>query len=904
MPGSTQAKTRAGMYAGGQKRFAVKIGPGAIDVDNYIAGSFVGETDADIGASDHKVEFVKADYNNPPEEWKNNPILIKTNFISALKAFRDTEAEIPAENLEIKEGYFPVNEESGELPIARMEKVGEDKYVLIVHTKFVQMWNHIRKNDVWFEANLGPNDRRTVSVAWGIFYRIAKHELTDFKSSSFHLPKNIGHMTYINDRLFVNKSEIDANMIGGSYRQLNDAIWLWFLGSYSFANTTRYNNETFLRRMNWIFYGKGAAKLKLNSEFPTLFIRDGLRDRTMSVACAINYNFFSRPGIKVPRTTIDESFIRAYEEREKTRVAAGITDEPIYAAGQGGTTEPVKRAIVWNVRVDALTEAVIAAIRNDPAIQPQKRKEIAGLWKDFIKEHALEEAAVRIAGVEKALAAEIEDKRDIGLIKGMASSPFLGFGMIGLLYGVLFDRWYSVILIGTAIVEGIILFAAAVWDKNAENTFATLTGYLEKAEEALESQAVSALSDSERIEKIHVDTLSEAVTAAIRNDPVVQPQKRKEIVGLWKDFIKEHALEEAAVHIEGVEKALAAKIKDNRDNGEFRIEVSFLVFCVGASGMIYFVNTGALFALILGSTAIVEGAVLLVAAARNKNDENTFTALAGYLEKAKKTPASQTSAAEQEETPAPKREPAAERHPFIQLVSEYIVRLGLEEGPGTEALSTTELENIYKTIALLREDNIEIFIPQQVRLTEDMQKAIKDIGKREGNNRVTCRQYSDLQNLAKLLRSQPVGKRIVITDITEDEGREEMAQLVKERPESFTATRLLNIALPAGYPEMDNIERTVYQAKIVTIAILARLFEKDKTPMVEMLLKYMLKGCLDLDDSELKEYLNELGKPDDGQGLSREALVKRILFLIGKTIKVAERIGEEIRLMKVFWMAA
>lgn len=74
--------------------------------------------------------------------------------------------------------------------------------------------------------------------------------------------------------------------------------------------------------------------------------------------------------------------------------------------------------------------------------------------------------------------------------------------------------------------------------------------------------------------------------------------------------------------------------------------------------------------------------------------------------------------------------------------------------------------------------------------------------------------------------------------------------------------------------------------------------------MVEMLLRYMIKGCLDVDDKGMNEYFDELGNPNDGQGLSREALVKRILFLIGKTIKVVERIGEEIRLMKAFWTAA
>ncbi|OGW93951.1 MAG: hypothetical protein A3G36_04390 [Omnitrophica bacterium RIFCSPLOWO2_12_FULL_45_13] len=776
MPGSRQPGTQDAMLALGVKLLAAKNGPGAIDFDSYRPRSFVGDellSHTDVGAyieeaNGYKTKFVKADYDNPPEAWENNPILIKeTDLIRALKGFSATEAKISAENLDIREGYFLVDEEKGELPVARIEKVGENKYVLIVHTKFVQLWNHIRKNDVWFEANLGPNDRRTISVAWGIFYRLAKHELTDLKHENL-LPKSIGHIRSINGEVILNKDEIAANTIGGNYRLLNDAIWMWFLGAYCFSNATRYNNETFLQRINWMFDDKGAAELGIDSELPQLFSDRENRTLATAFAYAINYRFFNRPGIVVPKTSVDEKFIRESEEREKARKAIGITEKPIYATGQAPA--PDKKVTIENLSVDTLTEAVTTEIRSDFATKTREKEKVVKLWNNFIEERATIGMTVNIADVKKAIAAKIKmDKidRDVGRVLGLAS---IGAGIVFVIRYP--DFWPTSVFLG---VVGFAIIVASRWAIDREKRFATLAGYLEKAENGLASQTVSTVKE-------------EQISA-----------------------VTEVASEE-------------------------------------------------------------------------------------------KTPESRASSTSEEAVPTTR--PIVEEHPFVKLISEYIVRLGLEKGPGIEALSTVELENLYKTVNLLSEVHVELFIPQQVKLTENMQTAIKDMGKKEGGSYIICRQYSDLQNLTKLLESPPAGKRIVITDIAEEKDQDEMARLVAKHPESFRVTRLLNIMLPVNYSNMDNIEKTVYQAKIVTIAILARLFEKNKTPMVEMLLRYMIKGCLDVDDKGMNEYFDELGNPNDGQGLSREALIKRILFLIGKTIKVVERIGEEIRLMKAFWTAA
>ena len=142
-PGSNDPSIKGEMYAAAQRLFAAKVGPGSksFDLDNIFGpGKFIGEAPE---VRNIRFSNVKVDYENLPEEWKKNEILKKTDLIDALRYYMENNAQIPGDRLDIIEGYFLVDEAKGELPLARIEKHGK-KYVLVVHTKFVQMWNHIR----------------------------------------------------------------------------------------------------------------------------------------------------------------------------------------------------------------------------------------------------------------------------------------------------------------------------------------------------------------------------------------------------------------------------------------------------------------------------------------------------------------------------------------------------------------------------------------------------------------------------------------------------------------------------------------------------------------------------------------------------------------------------------------
>lgn len=318
---SARADTRQGMYALGQKRVAEKVGPGAIDFD-LKPKEFV--KSGAVGYLSPAIKFVNADYANPPAAWANNPILKETDLIKALEYFRDNEAKISPSYLEIREGYFEVDEAAGELPIARIEHYRDGRMALIVHSKFVQMWGHIRKNDIWFQTDFEvyPGSRRVgkrvTSVAWGVFYRLAKHEMVD-KRKQGGTPKGGGHLYGLS---YNASSEEEANAIGGRYSVVNDAIWMWFLGSYAFANSTRYDNTMLIERLIWLFSNdETALEIGFRNEFPIFCkgkseqeIQTEVRIPTI-LAADINYHFFSRPGIEVPKTEISEALKDQYNTR-------------------------------------------------------------------------------------------------------------------------------------------------------------------------------------------------------------------------------------------------------------------------------------------------------------------------------------------------------------------------------------------------------------------------------------------------------------------------------------------------------------------------------------------------------------------------------------------------------------
>jgi len=386
---------RAEMYALGQKRFAEKRGPGAIDFDNYLSGQFKG-----IVPEVPEAVFIPSDYSNLPESWSNNAILSKTDLVDAFKYFRDEEAGI-GNKLSIEEGYFETDEPSGELPIARIERAKGGKITLVLHTKFVQMWNHIRQNDIWFEYTFPDGEKRTVSLAWAIFYRIAKHEMADLRKEDF-IPKGGGHIGKDYSGILRGPiyGEDDANAIGGRYAAVNDSLWMWFLGSYCFGNATRYNNDILADRLDWFFNpdSSEAVDLNLRSEFANLKFSQEIIDSSIDLALAVNYRFFSRPNMVVPEAEVASGLIDDYLKRtasiRKTVYATGAESAPdspvVPARKEAAKPAPefsyrTQAAFIWFDAEMRLVVKIDPRALRSTGLKGRELEEVSGNLKDSIR---------------------------------------------------------------------------------------------------------------------------------------------------------------------------------------------------------------------------------------------------------------------------------------------------------------------------------------------------------------------------------------------------------------------------------------------------------------------------------------------------------------------------------------
>ena len=262
---------------------------------------------------------------------------------------------------------------------------------------------------------------------------------------------------------------------------------------------------------------------------------------------------------------------------------------------------------------------------------------------------------------------------------------------------------------------------------------------------------------------------------------------------------------------------------------------------------------------------------------------------------------------------------ATREHPLINVVSQWIIDVGLEQGPGVERLPFDELRNSYDTVNLLHASHTKVLWPQRQSLTEEVKGAVKDIGKRQSKGHseenVICREYN-FENLIAELSTDPAATKIIVTDIPAgDDGvrdREALAKLIDENPEAFRNVRFFNMEMPSEFKGRNKKEehnaKTVFQADAMTKAILCRLYEPgNRTPFIEALLRKLLDGTI---DCTVEEFLRALTLAGDATGLDltnmegRAMFIRRITSVLIHAVKISEKIGQRIMLDKTFWIAA
>jgi hypothetical protein len=282
------------------------------------------------------------------------------------------------------------------------------------------------------------------------------------------------------------------------------------------------------------------------------------------------------------------------------------------------------------------------------------------------------------------------------------------------------------------------------------------------------------------------------------------------------------------------------------------------------------------------------------------------------LEKAHRDAAEAIQRAEREarEAEMAKDAKAEEEQDLIKIISEYILRIGeSDKGPGAIRTPTEgETHGIYNAVNLLRKESIQIIVPRQLRLTSAIRRIRRDIERREGKKVIDFEEYNTEEDLKRILEDEKQDKdvkRIIITEdrllgYTAKSSNHPVRKLAESSPGLFRDVRLLNTVLPGNYQSLSRKDQTMHQARIIMIAILARLFEKDEKGFAEMALRAVLKdhlGSIDLD-----KFLDRLGKSEEI--IPTDEIRDRIIYFLDTPVSLIQELEKELRFLEKFWISA
>ena len=322
MPGSEVLEVRQKALTIAQKRFLDERGPGSsfdelgMYGDDYQEKFHGGRKQDEVNIRKEYDAKFDADI---PAEWEGKTLLQQTNLIDAFNYYMVHEAQIPEGKVTIEIGYFPVL--PGELPIDVIKQGDDGKYKVIIHKDFARKWEMIDDvGDVRVNMNLQKSDEtepvmRTVSAKWGLFHWVATHIMADIDTHSNTLKyKSPGHLAFDPKDDTTTFEEDEANLAGGRYGIVNEAIKAWYL-TVNFGNSTRCNNDIFKARLEWILdpTNPESAALELYKEFPTLMNDPDAMKFAISFACALNFEAYH----KKINLTKGEQVLKGTEEELK-----------------------------------------------------------------------------------------------------------------------------------------------------------------------------------------------------------------------------------------------------------------------------------------------------------------------------------------------------------------------------------------------------------------------------------------------------------------------------------------------------------------------------------------------------------------------------------------------------------
>ena len=180
-------------------------------------------------------------------------------------------------------------------------ELSEEEKLLRIHPNFKQDFNDIKDTNIGFSHTLENGVIRWVDLADSIAYRAAMHE--------FNLSgrKGLAHAKKEKDgRVSYSDSELLANFVGRNYSLVDDAMWLWYLHSYSMSDIGCVSDDKFEEQLRlWLFIKQEHLdkmkdsqdkrdRIDARDEFPALLEDDQAKEQAISLALQINKEFRRR----------------------------------------------------------------------------------------------------------------------------------------------------------------------------------------------------------------------------------------------------------------------------------------------------------------------------------------------------------------------------------------------------------------------------------------------------------------------------------------------------------------------------------------------------------------------------------------------------------------------------------
>ena len=208
-------------------------------------------------------------------------------------------------------------------------------------------------------------------------------------------------------------------------------------------------------------------------------------------------------------------------------------------------------------------------------------------------------------------------------------------------------------------------------------------------------------------------------------------------------------------------------------------------------------------------------------------------------------------------------------------------------------LTDNEKTGIRESVNLFRAERIKILSPQSMDLTASAKETIDRIKQINGESNFSYKLYTE-ENLKKYLEDKEKGEKLIIIATT---GLSKFIKgILDEDPILFKDVRILTVDMPSAYSDED--EKTQYQVRTIVIAILARLFEEDATPSVEIFLKTMLLNYLDGDIKKVEEFMKNLGVSE--KDATAAQIAGRVIYFLERIVRFTEILEKEEKMMKEF----